>query len=243
MPIKLVTFDFWSTIYHNEPSLTEKRQDVICQLLAKTSAAEEKFDDVEHADHVAWEQWDDHWREKYSTLSCDEWLSLVLDYLRVDVSEENRAVCCAELQSLIFAGDTKEIAGVRTTIEFLSKRVKLAVISDTGLEPGVCLRKLLRKDKLDYFDYYVFSDELGRSKPHESAFLSVLDHFRLQADEAIHIGDSRRADIAGARSVGMHTIRFSGCRNGEDCDYEDADFVMNDYSLLTDIIKSITSST
>lgn len=243
MPIKLVTFDFWSTIYHNEPSLTEKRQAVIRQLLAKTSAAKEKLDAVERADQVAWEQWDDHWREKYSTLSCDEWLSFVLDHLRVDVPEEDRAVCCAELQSLIFAGNTKEIAGVRKTIEFLSERVKLAVISDTGIEPGVCLRKLLRKNRLDYFDYYAFSDEFGRSKPHESVFLSVLDHFSLQAHEAIHIGDSRRADIAGARSVGMHTIRFSGCRDDEDCDYEDADFVMNDYSLLPDIMKSITGST
>ncbi|MCK5157425.1 MAG: HAD family hydrolase [Spirochaetales bacterium] len=240
MSIKLISFDFWGTIYHNEPSLSDKQKNVILQLLQEVSIFTIGEALINEAFHSAWEKWDVCWKEQYHTLTVDEWLVMVLEYLHVEISDDYMLDYCSKLQALLFTGNTKEIPGVRSVIESLAKQYNLAIISDTGIESGKYLKNLLRYDTLNYFDYYVFSNEFGRSKPHSSVFEALLTYFNLHPEEVVHIGDSRRTDVEGAKSVGMHTIRFSGCKNDENSNYDEADFVIQDYALLPDLIENFT---
>jgi FMN phosphatase YigB (HAD superfamily) len=56
----------------------------------------------------------------------------------------------------------------------------------------------------------VFSDELGVCKPHPQAFHSALSELGVPARAAVHVGDLRRSDVAGARAAGMGSVRFRG---------------------------------
>jgi len=239
MSIRLVSFDFWGTIYHNDPPLGDKQKEVILQYLKNASVSQIEKTTVHDAYKAAWKRWDAHWKENYRTPAVREWVTMVLEYLDVELADEYIIECCTELQSLIFAGNTKEIPGVRAALESLHQNCDLSIISDTAIESGEYLRRLLRKDKLDYFGYSIFSNEFGRSKPHSSVFEALLTHFRVGPEEAVHVGDLRRTDVAGAKSVGIHTVRFSGCHNDRNSDQEEADFVIHNYALLPDIVESL----
>ncbi len=239
MAVKLVSFDFWATIYHNEPSLLVKQRDTILEFLNGEGIGDISASGVDDAVRLAWREWDSVWKEQYFTLGVDPWLEDVLGRLNLDLSGPSLSACRTALQALIFSGNTKEISGVRAVLEILRKDYRLSIISDTGIESGSYLKDLLKREKLDLFDYYIFSDEFGRSKPHNSLFKELLSYFRVRPEEVVHIGDSRRTDVYGAGSAGIGTIRFSGCKNDMDEKYSEADYVIDDYTLLPGILKKL----
>lgn len=63
-----------------------------------------------------------------------------------------------------------------------------------------------------YFAHIVTSARVGASKPHRAIFAYALDRFDVAPHEAVQIGDSISADIAGAEAVGMRGILLD--RNG-----------------------------
>ena len=239
MGIKLVSFDFWGTLYHNEPSLLVKQRDTIIEFLNREGIDNISVSGVDDAVHLAWRAWDSVWKEQYFTMGVNPWLDDVLDRLNLNLSGSSLSACCTALQALLFSGNTKEISGVRAILEILRKDYRLSIISDTGIESGSYLKELLKREKLDLFDYYIFSDEHERSKPHISLFKDLLSYFHLIPEEVVHIGDSRRTDVFGARSAGMGTIRFSGCKNDMDEKYAEADYVIDNYTLLPGILKKV----
>jgi len=57
-----------------------------------------------------------------------------------------------------------------------------------------------------YFDPLVTSAQFGRIKPHPGIFTHVLEAWRLPPRSVVMIGDTLRADILGAHTVGMRSI-------------------------------------
>jgi phosphoglycolate phosphatase-like HAD superfamily hydrolase len=52
----------------------------------------------------------------------------------------------------------------------------------------------------------VISEEIGIRKPRREIFESVAQGLELEPKEILHVGDSLKADIAGAAAVGMRTL-------------------------------------
>jgi putative hydrolase of the HAD superfamily len=63
---------------------------------------------------------------------------------------------------------------------------------------------------LDAFDAWSVSDETGWFKPAEQAFRPALEGLGVTAEEAAHVGDNERTDIAGANALGMVSIQYTG---------------------------------
>jgi len=57
-----------------------------------------------------------------------------------------------------------------------------------------------------YIDFMVTSGEIGVDKPHPPIFLAALERARVNAAEAIHVGDQYKVDVIGARGVGIAPI-------------------------------------
>jgi len=94
--------------------------------------------------------------------------------------------------------------------------LKLGVISDTGFSPGRVLRGFLsRAGLLHRFERaaLTFSDEVGVPKPNPRIFRAALDALGVEPRQAVHVGDLRATDVAGARALGMGSVRFMGCYN------------------------------
>ena len=134
------------------------------------------------------------------------------------------------------------VAGVHDAIKQLHGNYKLAVISDAIFSPGRCLRTLLKDEGLlDYFDLFVFSDEIGRSKPEPQVFRAAWEGLGLAPEEVVHVGDREHNDILGPIKVGMHCIL---CTAAIDRDSKNtrAKFMFDDYKRLPEIIKELENS-
>lgn len=57
------------------------------------------------------------------------------------------------------------------------------------------------------FDATVITGELERGKPHPEAFEAVLEALEVAPEEAVYVGDSVEADVAGASEVGIPVIQ------------------------------------
>ena len=77
---------------------------------------------------------------------------------------------------------------------------RLAVVSnfDSRL-PGI-LRELAVDDR---FDAIVYSSRAGSAKPDQAIFATALDLLDVLPEQAIHVGDSVRADLEGALAAGV----------------------------------------
>lgn len=105
---------------------------------------------------------------------------------------------------------TRPVPGAADALALLKRHaIPSALICDTGFTPSRHVRRFLEEHGLAV-DHYFFSDIVGRPKPHRAMFDAALDAIGIKAPSAVHIGDLRRTDIAGARSVGMGTVRFAG---------------------------------
>jgi putative hydrolase of the HAD superfamily len=138
-------------------------------------------------------------------------LEILLQNLSASLSSSEFSKIQTVLENSVLEDPPTVAPQLNTILPKLSNRYKFAVISDTGLTPGRILRKILEKDNLiNYFDYLTFSDEVGRSKPHRQAFLTTLNNLNVTPQEAAHIGDLLRTDIAGAKKVGMWAVQYVG---------------------------------
>ena len=67
----------------------------------------------------------------------------------------------------------------------------------------------LKSNNLDqYFDLVLCSDTFGKNKPHPSIFNYALKQVNANAEESVMIGDDLKADILGAKNVGMRALLF-----------------------------------
>jgi len=86
----------------------------------------------------------------------------------------------------------------------------LVVVSNWDLS----LHDVLGATGLDRLvDHVVISAELGVAKPDPAIFAHALALVGVGADQALHVGDSVEADVAGARAAGIEVILLA--RAGE----------------------------
>jgi len=57
-----------------------------------------------------------------------------------------------------------------------------------------------------FFDLILTSAGCGYRKPHARIFQIALDHFEIQPEQAVMVGDTLEADIAGANSLGIYSV-------------------------------------
>ncbi len=90
----------------------------------------------------------------------------------------------------------------RPAVEGLRDRYALAVLSDadTGF-----LADCLAHNRLA-FDAVVSSEDVGAYKPHVAMFREVCARLGVAPGQAVYVGDSPWADIAGARNAGLRAV-------------------------------------
>jgi putative hydrolase of the HAD superfamily len=213
--IKVVSLDFWDTIcsYSDDLLFVEKRIDFLAQFLDSTKYPKTK---VAMAIHSIFDFFENLWHTENRTPTTPEMLKFALSKIGASLTEEQFAKTVDYFENLITNEGAEPCEDAVSVIKELSKKYKLVLISDTGFEPGIAIRKLMKKlGILDLFVYQVFSDETGFSKPDLRAFQLAAQKAGAEYDEMIHIGDRENKDIIGAKQAGMQTILFTGLRDND----------------------------
>ena len=87
----------------------------------------------------------------------------------------------------------------------------------------------------DYFNFVVFSQDLGVEKPDAGIFLAACKQADCTPGELIHVGDSLEADVAGANGVGAVSVWLNRDGQGNDSGIV-PDHELRSLSELPDIV-------
>jgi putative hydrolase of the HAD superfamily len=233
--IEAVTYDFWETIAREaHDSLLERRTRAWSELLRDSEVPPET---VRQTFEETWRIHSEHWRagRQFSPVMAAE---RAVEDLGVAVSDRLRDEL---LEAFADAGATAELIvneGLEETLNELKLRgVRTGIICDVGFTSGEQLRAFLeRRGLLTLFDGWAFSDEVGVYKPDPAIFARALSSLGdVPADRALHVGDLRRTDVAGARAIGMTSVRYRGA-NDDDEDLPEADHVIDHHAQLLAIL-------
>ena len=115
--------------------------------------------------------------------------------------------------------------------------VAVGIISDTTLAVGRHLRTYLDQHRiLQHVTFAAFSDEVGVYKPDPAIFRVALDGLGIDdPTTAAHVGDLMRTDVAGARAMGLVTVRFRGVVD-DPADGAEADHVIDRLADLSVVL-------
>jgi putative hydrolase of the HAD superfamily len=107
------------------------------------------------------------------------------------------------------------VEGAVETVERLAAAgVPCALVCDTGLTPGRVVREhLARLGMIPGLRAQLFSDEVGVPKPSPKIFHAALAALGVGAAGAVHVGDLRRTDVAGARALGITSVRLTAAHD------------------------------
>ena len=115
-----------------------------------------------------------------------------------------------------------KIDGADETLDYLSKKYELCVVSNASL---IQQQTRLKGAKIDCcFSKLFMSNELGADKPSKAFFDKVFAALSgVKPEETLLVGDSPTADIAGGNAYGIKTCWFN--RDGKskqkvECNYE-----------------------
>jgi len=204
-----VTFDCWQTLIYESHSPTQALTKSRVQLLSERT--DKSRDAVQAAFDAAWREHQRAWHRQIA-FGSHEMTDHVLSTLGIDMPAGARAALVAELEDEMLSHTVIAIDGTRELLATLREAgVRVALICDTGFSPGRVVRQLLdRVGLLEHLEVQIFSDEVRAPKPSLKAFKAALDGLGVEARGAVHVGDLRRSDIAGARAAGMGAVRFRG---------------------------------
>lgn len=202
--LKAVTFDCWGTLIADRGMAAAEavRASVIVEAAAGKLS-------VELAGELATRAWQEHnaaWGrgEQFGSPGMARFIAAELRLADALVEHLTAAFEEASLH-----GDVEPLPGAGDTLDALrSAGIPTALVCDTGFTPGRIVRRFLDDFGL-HLDVLAFSNEVGVPKPHARIFLHALEALGVEPSEAAHVGDLLRTDVAGARAVGMRTVRIT----------------------------------
>lgn len=229
--IRAVTYDCWGTLIKDrdyEGAMT-RRAGALSDLLGLDRA------EADALLREAWSRHDQAWKQ-VETFGPGRMAAYCLEARGVSddgaMGKLTRAFEEASLEVGVVAVD-----GAHETLAALEKGgIRRGLVCDTGFTPARVVRRLLDDLELsDHLETLCFSDEVGVPKPGNEIFAKALAELGVRPPEAIHVGDLRRTDIAGAHDVGMHAARFRGVHDDRS-DAPEAHIVLDEHGQLLEVI-------
>lgn len=237
--IEAVTFDFWNTIATVPPgAMSAAREQAIAAACAGSDVEVEADLLLESLERVGLD-WERSWVEGRH-LPPHEAAAALVEALGVEGAAR-------EMVAEAFLGAGREVElefapGIRPCLEALTARgLRLGIVCDVGFSGGELLRELLEADGLlEHFSGWGFSDEVGSYKPAPEIFEAALGALGAEPARAMHIGDLRRTDVAGAARLGMRTVRYRGMNAaGDDESGVEADHVLDHHEQLRELVEEL----
>jgi putative hydrolase of the HAD superfamily len=208
-----VTFDCWSTLLYEAGSRgnAEARARIVADFTGRDPEA------IATAFRDAWRRHQIEWHRR-TVFDGRAMTKSALESLEVELGAGHFEELVTTLEEEILSHEIRAIDGAARALEHLAARgIRRALICDTGFTPGRVVRQLLaRTGLLPLLEVTVFSEEVGVPKPDVRAFNTALSALGVPARGAVHVGDLRRSDIAGARASSMGSVRFAGHHDDTD---------------------------
>ncbi len=219
MPEKLVTFDFWDTLFlddsdepkrknMNLPDKNTTRKNLLLEAIQTQSPNTTlNFEKIAEAFLRNEKSFRLDWLEKQVTWTVPERLKYLLENLAFELKSDLFDELVHTYENMEVEIKPDPFSGIRMALDSLSQKFKLGIISDTIYSPGRSLKKILNEyDLLKYFNIFIFSDEKGYCKPDPRTFKEAAKEANIELKDLIHIGDREPNDIIGPKSLGARAV-------------------------------------
>ena len=107
------------------------------------------------------------------------------------------------------------LPGAESALAVLGEGHDLALVTNGDRETQTA--KLAALDIADHFEATTFTEPGGPVKPDPDHFHRTLSAMDIAAEEAVHVGNSLRSDVAGAQAAGVSAVWLA--RVAEDVDH------------------------
>lgn len=237
--IDAVTFDFWNTIARVPPGMMSDLRRRAVAAACEAHGVEVEAELLARTLEEVGARYQGFW-EAGEHFHPDEGVEMLVRALGVEGAARE-----AVGEAFLGAARESEIGlapDVDYALEALREQgVRIGIVCDVGFSGGETLRALLeRKGLLRHFSGWAFSDEVGHYKPSPQMFEAALGALEARPEEAMHIGDLRRTDIAGAKALGMQTARYRGLHDDPDLDAgPEADHLLDSHRELPTLLDRL----
>lgn len=219
--IRAVAFDLWGTLIVDTPGSLRRRTELRTERLLVALAGAgypATSESLLAAYRLGWSRAEES-RRPGLDISSRRQVELFLEALQPGLPSR---LAAAEIDRIadVYAEALLDlppplIPGAAEALDFCRERdVRTALVSNTGQTPGRVLRRALRSLGLaGRIDVWVFSDEIGLSKPAPAIFRHAVSALGVRPEETLFVGDTPDLDVAGARAAGMRILQV-GSGNG-----------------------------
>lgn len=229
--IRAVTYDCWGTL------LKDRDWEGAMALRQRALSRATGIDESEAGALLAqaWSRHDEAWRQ-IATFGPGRMAAYCLQQKGID-DDAVWIELTKSFEEASLAIGVDRVEGSLETIESLRARgMRIGLICDTGLTPARVVRQLLDDvGLLGFLEVQCFSDEVGVPKPGREIFEKALAELGVTPPEAVHIGDLKRTDIAGARDMGMYAVRFRAVHDDQS-DAREASVIIDRHEELLELL-------
>jgi HAD superfamily hydrolase (TIGR01549 family) len=242
MPLRAVTFDFWSTLVDGTPtpeSTARRMSQLHSHIVGAGHAC--TVDELRTALNRMLERVSEEARESLIDVGPPGRWQILARELGIEDGRVGFEVFERAYEDITLNPLAAAMPHVHVAVEAMKRAgYKLGVICNTGTTGGRTLREVLRRHGLlGYFDVTVFSNEFGTSKPHASIFEHTLAELGdLPPEEALHVGDLEELDVEGARRAGMWAALYAP--GGVPCETQ-ADVIVRDWREFEGRVAGLTN--
>ena len=135
-------------------------------------------------------------------------LPSVISYLQKHSQAKDLSVSEIDLLEQVFATHEVGVISEKHTevLHQLRKTHRLGIISNIWSRKDIFLKEFDRVGIRDLFEIIIFSSDYGWIKPSTKLFNQAIEHFDVEREKIVYIGDHIMRDVGGAKTAGLSTI-------------------------------------
>ncbi|HHX65584.1 MAG TPA: HAD family hydrolase [Chloroflexi bacterium] len=196
--LKAVTLDFWGTLVDAHHDLSDERIDFLAGYI-REYPRERVAEAYQDSARIFLQALHEGMGLRAATM-----LSMTLDRLGATLTPPEYEMTLRFWEEALLVSPPRILDGACEVLRELRARgFFVALISDTGLTPGVVVRRMLQeRGLLAMFDWLTFSSDTGVTKKTLYAFTGTLRALGVAPQHALHVGDTE-TDVRGAHAAGM----------------------------------------
>jgi putative hydrolase of the HAD superfamily len=218
--IKHFSFDLWFTLIKSNPAFKKERAHYF---YTHFNTLKKPLETVEHVFRQVDLMCNAINEKTGKNIAAEDMYLMVMYQLNETLepfAQLDMAMLYAEIEQLIFK-HTPTVFNEATynCLDRIKQKegVTLNILSNTAFIKGATLRKINEQLRLaQYFDFQLYSDETGVSKPNAAMYrlllqgvMDVRNDTTIAPQDILHIGDNPLADISGARAFGINAFQIN----------------------------------
>jgi putative hydrolase of the HAD superfamily len=211
------SFDLWLTLIKSNPEFKIQRAHFFHQKFNNTGKS---VDDIARVFRQVDLMCNAVNEKTGKNIDADEMYLMVISLIngdRLNIDDIDYNALHLQMEELLFKYPPLMYADVTIEVlEHLKQKsgATFSLLSNTGYITGKTLRKVLALYGLDnYFDFQLYSDEAGMSKPNPEFFKTMLNNIdicnsgkNIPLKSIVHVGDNPKNDQQAADAIGISSL-------------------------------------